>query len=366
MDASERRRWSLRELFECAVFDRHGEPCGERLLRDEFARHGGGRSLAVLEASGAVSSFHFANITGQIVYNEVLERFRAEPTVFASLIPVVPTKQRTEKIAGVAGLGVDDDVVEELGAYPEAKLNEDWIDTAYTRKRGQRLSVSKEAVMADRTGQLLEEAGDVGAMQAVSHEIRAIDCIIDENTTTHRYRWRNTTYATYQSSTPWVNIKSSNALVDHTDIDAAEQVLQAIVNPWNGLPQPYPPKHLIFSRGLLASARRILNATEIREATPGYATSGNPTQSVQENPYRGMYQPLTSNLLAARLATDSTWFLGDISRAFRYMENWPITVESLDATSLYSFERDVVACYKVSQMGAFTTVQPRAMVKNTA
>ena len=59
----------------------------------------------------------------------------------------------------------------------------------------------------------------------------------------------------------------------------------------------------MVTRQLLYTARRIVNATEIHVNTPGFATSGNPTETVTANPVQG-YQIVSSALLAARLAID--------------------------------------------------------------
>jgi hypothetical protein len=118
------------------------------------------------------------------------------------------------------------------------------------------------------------------------------------------------------------------------------------------------------NRELLYTARRIVEATTLKVATPGWATTGNPTESEWRNPVTG-YSVLTSVLLASRMATDTSWFIGDVTKAFRYMENWPLAVVTAPANSDDEFKRDIVQQFKASERGQYATVEPRAMCKST-
>jgi hypothetical protein len=230
------------------------------------------------------------------------------------------------------------------------------------------VGLTKEAVFFDRTGMLLQRAAEVGEHLGLNKEKRVIDCVIDENVTTHRYKWRGNTIATYGNNSgthTWDNLEASNALVDWTDIDAAELLLANITDPNTGEPVMILPKHLVVTRQLLYTARRIVSATEITTTTPGYATSGNPNETRWSNPVSN-YQIVSNNLLAARMATDTTWFIGDIGRAFAYMENWPLTVVQAPANSEAEFTQDIVMRWKASERGAAATLEPRAMVQSTA
>ena len=154
-------------------------------------------------------------------------------------------------------------------------------------------------------------------------------------------------------------------MVDWKNIDSAEQLFSGMLDPETGEPILINPSHLIVTRQLLYTARRVVNATEITVTTPGYATSGNPTESRVANPIQN-YTIVSSAQLAARMATDTSWFVGDPRKAFRYMENWPLTVVQAPANNEAEFTSDVVMRFKASERGAFATIEPRAMVKCTA
>lgn len=353
--------FSIRQLFEQFI------PDGRELVDSWSPRHGGnaGADLPLLEETGAVSSGAFSRISGQLVFSAVLDSFQSEQFAFSPLIRTIPTQFSGEKLAGIAHIGDEAEVVAEGRPYPLAGVSEDYIETPATTKRGLIVGLTKEALFFDRTNLLSQRCREVGEYLGVNKEKRVIDCVIDENATIHRYKWKGTTYATYQAATPWINVTATNALVDWTDVDNAEQTMANLVDPYTGEPILVMPRHLVVTRQLLYTARRVINATEIRVNTPGFATSGNPTETVTSNPVQG-YQLVSSALLAARMATDTNWFIGDLSRAFAYMENWPLTVVQAPSNSEVEFTHDVVVRWKASERGACATLEPRAMHKSTA
>jgi len=353
--------FSIRQLFEQFV------PDGRELVDSWSPRHGGGAAShgPLLEEAGAVTSGAFSRISGQLVYSAILDSFRTEQFVFSPLVRTIPTQFSGEKLAGISRIGDEAEIVGEGRPYPQAGVSEDYIETPATTKRGLIVGLTREAVFYDRTNVLVQRCQEVGEFLGLNKEKRVIDCVIDENTTAHRYKWKGTTYATYQASAPWVNVTPTNALVDWTDIDNAEQTMSNLLDPYTGEPILVTPQHLVVTRQLLYTARRVVNATEIRVNSPGFATSGNPTETVTSNPVMG-YQVVSSALLAARMATDSNWFVGDLSRAFAYMENWPLTVVQAPSNSEVEFTHDIVMRWKASERGACATIEPRYMHKSTA
>lgn len=352
--------FSVRDLFE------HLVPHGRELVNafnPSYGPDAGNRELR--EAAGAVTSSDFSSITGQIVYSRMIESLTPEDTVFQNLLPTQSTRFSGERIPGITGLGDSAEVVAENENYPLVGVGEDYIDTPATTKRGFIVPVTKEAIFFDRTGMLLQKAGAVGESLRLNKEKRAIDCLIDENTTAHRYKWKGTTYASYQTTSPWDNTTASNSLVDWTDIDNAIQTLNGILDPHTGEPVMVSGDTIIVCESLLQTANRIVNATEIHVHSGGYATSGNLTETRAPNPYKGAFKVATSRLLAARLATDTHWFFGRPSKYAVYMENWPITVSQSPAGDPDDFNKDIVVKYKCSERGQYAVLEPRVMTNNT-
>jgi hypothetical protein len=348
--------FSIADLFESLVTD-------GRELRRLFNPQLGPTSI-LAEAAGAVASSDFSSITGQIVYSMMMQDLQPENFPFQAVIPTQSTQFSGEKIPGIANLGDLAEVVNENEDYPLMGTSEDFIETPETKKRGFIVPITKEAIFFDRTGELLQKCSKVGDSLMLNKEKRAIDCLIDENTTAHRYKWKGTTYGSYQTTTPWVNIQTSNGLVDWTDLDAAEQRFNAITDPNTGEPVVVEANTIIVTKQNEQAAARIINATQIVMHAGGYHTSNNVSETQAPNPYRSKYSILTSRLLASRAGTDTDWWLGDPSKYARYMENWPITVTQAPAGNADDFNRDIVAKYKCSERGQYAVVEPRVMVEN--
>lgn len=324
----------------------------------------------LLETQGAVTTAAFTNISGQFMYTTVMDAYEMEEGVFSKLIPEEQAATLDgQKIPGITRIGDEIGVRGETDPYPLAGVGEDWVQTPAILDRGLIVPITWEAVFNDKTGQLTQMASDVGSSYRINEEKRAIDCVIDENSIRHRYNWRGTVIASYgdnSGSHTWDNLLASNGLVDWTDVDAALQNFNALTDPYTGEPVPYNPVHLVATLGLQQTAMRIMNATDISFHVGGYATSGNLSQTNYANPYRGMFQLVTSRLLASRLATDTDWFLGDITKYAKAMVAEPMNVAQAPADHPDNFHRRIVAQYRVNGRKEFVVVQPRAMMKNTA
>ena len=350
----------IRQLAETFIENGH-----EAVATWDPRSQSGAVPMALLEETGAVTSGGFAKITGQLLVNRVLEAYESEENVFSKLVTTIPTQLNGQKIPGISRIGDEAAAVGEGQQYPMAGVSEDYIETPATTKRGMMVGLTREAVFFDLTGQLVNRCAEVGSFLALNKEKRIVDCVIDENVTTYRYKWKGTTHATYQTSTPWINSKTSNALVDWTNVDAAELVINQLTDPYTGEPIIVNAKHLVVTRQNMNIAKRILTSTNVSSITPGYATSGNPNMTSWANPING-YTLVWSAQLAARMATDTNWFIGDIGKAFAYMENWPITVVQAPSNSEEEFNRDVVMRWKCSERGTPATLDPRYMCKNAA
>lgn len=322
------------------------------------------------ESGSAVNTTYFANITGQIAFNAIKRAYDMPENIFSKMIPNVPTPFNGEKIPGMEQIGDMAAIVPEGMAFPEATFGEDYLETPVTTKRGQICSVTKEAIFFDRTNLILERARQIGEFLGLNKEKRLIDVVAG---ITNNHKWKGTTYNTYVS-TPWLNYLASNELVDWTDVDAAEQIFAGMTDPFTGEAISMGAKTIVTMPKYKNAARRIINATEIRFGDGASST----TQTVAANPLAGEYEVKSSVMLYNKIkATTASgglgetvaataakyWFIGDFAKAFRYMENWPLTFVVAPPNGEAEFERDVVSRYKVSERGAAFVYEPRAIVK---
>lgn len=363
-DKDLRRRISFKKLLEEFVE-------GGREIVDSWDPEYSGGALALpsdsslMEDGSAVHTGMFTAISGQIIFTEVMEGFDDEAFKFTDIVRNVPTKFQGERIPGIGRMGDVAAVIPEGKGPPRAGLTEDYRDTPMTEERGLMIDLTRRMVFFDRTGLVIERAQELGHWLGYNKELRLINAFIDENSTAHRYNWKGTIYATYQSSSPWDNVTASNALQDWTDIDNARQTLNAIRDPNTGSPIMNVAKHLVVTDQNLTTAQRIVNATEITVTTPGYALSGSPTETKAKNPVAN-YQIVSSQLLADQLATDTDWFLGDIEKTIEYRENFPLQVEQAPPGAGDMWEKGIAMSWKATEMGAASVREPRVTTKCTA
>ena len=348
--------FSLRDLAEALV------PDGREWVRLLDPRSAGG--VSVLESNDGVDVTAFLNITGQVIYSKIMEAYTQEAFVVSKLVDTIPTRLDGEKIPGISRVT---DSIEEVGPgmpYPHLGFGEDYIETPSTTKRGFIVPVTKEAIFFDRTHLVLTRAAEVGEVLGLNKEKRLIDLVIGS---TNNYKWKGTTYNTYQTSTPWINSLATNELVDWTNVDKAEQLFADILDPTTGEPVLVRGTTVLVMPAYRHAAHRVFSAAELT-----FTASGSTTATVAANPLTG-YRVFDSRLayrriIAAGIAAATAkkyWFVGDFRRAFAYMENWPITVTQAPLGSEAEFNNDIVLRFKASERGAAAVINPRYVVKNT-
>jgi hypothetical protein len=224
--------------------------------------------------------------------------------------------------------------------------------------------VTKEAIFFDRTHLVLSRAAEVGEILGLNKEKRLLDLLVG---VTNNYNASGVAYDTYQTSSPWINELGTNELVDWTDVDAAEQMFADMLDPNTSEPILVNPTTVLVSPAYRHAAHRVFKAAEITFTGSGSSTatsSANPLSDYRVEVSRLMYRRI---LNSGESAADAKkwWFIGDIRRAFAYMENWPITVTQSPVGSEADFNSDIVVRFKASERGAAAVLNPRYVVKNT-
>lgn len=346
--------FSIRRLAEQVIGYEYVDAC----------RPNGGDEHLTEAATGAVQLATFSSITKELLSAAVMEGYEQEDFVLSKMVKTVPTQFDGERIPGITSIGDQAEIVNEGQPYPTVGFNEDYVETPQTTKRGMKCAVTKEAIFFDRTGLIMDAANKVGLFLGTNKEKRVIDAVIG---VTNNYKWKGVSYSTYQASTPWINLKATNNLVDWTNVDASEQLFNNLTDPHTGEPIILSANTILVMPPKAATAKRILNATEVRVGDG----ASNTVQTVSASPITG-YSMVTSRLAYARVVASGAsaadgakwWFHGDFAKAFRYMENWPITVVQAPANSYDDFERDIVMQVRASERGVIAVVEPRAVIKN--
>src|SRR5579862_5353113 len=147
---------------------------GQELFNSISYRKSGGRSL--MEAASGVDTTAFYGIIGQIIFNKIKDAYQDPEFLWPDLVDKMSTVFLDgERIPGIGRIGDKAEIVDEGQPYPTVGLNEEFIDTAPTRKRGMIVPVTREIIVADRTGILMKAAGEVGYWLGLNKEKRVLD-----------------------------------------------------------------------------------------------------------------------------------------------------------------------------------------------
>src|SRR5262245_51697478 len=317
-----------------------------------------------METGDGVDVTAFLNVTGQVIYSRIMDAYNQDAFVLSRLVDTVPTRLDGEKIPGVSRIADSIETIEPGMPYPHLGFGEDYIETPSTTKRGFIVPVTKEAIFFDRTHLVRSRAAEVGEILGLNKEKRLLDLLIG---VANNYKWRGTPYNTYQTATPWINVKTTNALVDWTNVDKAEQLFADILDPNTGEPVLVRGTTVLVMPAYRHAAHRVFSAAELT-----FTAAGSTTATVAANPLSG-YRVYDSRLAYRRIIASGIaaatakkyWFVGDFRRAFAYMENWPITVTQAPLGSEAEFNNDIVLRFKASERGAAAVINPRYVVKNT-
>lgn len=355
--------FSIRDLAAALITDRGGEPIGlgglEALCRGRL-----------LEADGALTTSAFAAVTGQVLNAAVREGYALPEFILSQMIPAIDGRAREARITGVSlplaeGKAL---TVAEGEEYPAVGMYDEYVKTPATTKRGAVVRITKEAVLQDETGQILEQARRVGELIGLQKEIALTDyvigavanCVIEKRVGDSA----ETTSNLYLTSGRWIN-QQTNPLTDWTDIDAAEDLFLGITMPGSGTPPILTGRVVLTPPQLRSVAARTLSATETR--------SGSSNVVVAANPLSGLgLRHIASSLIYSRLVAAGaaaataagTWFYGDLTSAFRYYRNWDLQVEE-DRSGALAFSHDVLAQFKASERGTPVVIEPRLFSKQT-
>ena len=306
------------------------------------------------ESADVVNTSLFAHTMGQIIYTQMLDAYQSPELIGDRLVTKMVTQFSGEKLPGVSEIGDEVEIVNEGQPYPRALVGEYFIETPETIKRGLIVDVTKEAIFFDRTNLILQRASGVGKYIGINREKRILDVVLGISTVYKRNG--AAAAATYQAA----NTLTSTALVDWDSIDDANVKFAAQTDPDTGEPIVVTPNTLVVPPALKMLAGRIQNAT-----MTGQTTSGNETR-VSGNSLEVPFSIESNQYVKERTSSDTSWFYGNPTAAFAYMENFPLTVITNTENDYASFERDVVAQSKASERGAAAVIERRYMMKVTA
>jgi hypothetical protein len=364
--------WSIKEMAK-GFLGCDGTELDSALRQSARAAHEVGN---VMEAGAAIPPSQFANIsaynagTAGLFEARMLEAYSRPEFVLSNVVETITEQRRQALLLGISMVG--DTAEERKPGDPHHRivLQERYVKGPITINRGNGVDVTREAVLFDLTRELLSQAETAVQTLALRKEYLITDVVIGvENS----YNYRDTTYNTYATSGNWINKLASNALVDWSQFNAANQLFTTMTDQETGQPIQIEVKQVFVMPYKEMSSRYVFNFTGLENTSSDLTRRG----FAPNNLGGGRYEFLPPSKYAYRRATDADglnlaasvaqayWWLGDFNRAFAWVQNIPLTIERATPTDYTMSDRGLMFSLFCDEMGAAMVKDPRFVVLST-
>lgn len=315
-----------------------------------------------VEVANAVSSSQFPVISKTIINKETLGQYNFYMEGHEQLVrEITGTNTQHEYLAGFTD-PEGPEMRPELHSYEETNLGETDVEVRMA-DFGRMISLSKEAIFNDRTGQLIDRAKQIGKLggqhraKMIIQTLEVLPRTAFKEATSRAFVYKGTAYAasSFYAATHAAldgrvnqNLVTSNALADYTDIQAALDVLPSMKSP-AGNELVVTPQFIIVPSALSTTAWQILNSPTFNKV--GQGADAAPVIYHDPNPFGpgGMktFKPFTSRYMN----NTSTWYIGDPAEEMRWIWIFRPATDSIGASSDIAFKQKIVLTYKFSYHG---------------
>jgi len=296
----------------------------------------------------AVTTTAFPTITSSVIHNTIIPAYELEVGDLASLCREAPaTKTANDKVAGFTTGGGPERRLETM-AYQETDFGEKYIEIDLS-DFGRIISLTREAIYDDRTGQLLDRARDIGEkggqhralMIAETIEVAPRTAFGESASRAFVYKGTALTASQFYSSDhSSVADKQTNDNVDttalsFTGIDALNTLFQGMVDE-NGDRIIIRPKTLLVPPALWTTATKLMfGATDPDQV------------GAQVNPFKGMYDLKQSPYLSS----STKYYLGDFQKQLLWLWVWKPETAVQTANSEVAFSSQIIQRYRFDYNG---------------
>lgn len=345
------RQVSLRSLYEAMVGPI--ESASDVLMMHE----------AIVTPDLALNISAFGAAGSGLLERNILEGYQQAADITEDIATMKDSRQRFMRAIGIGNLGDIGEVVNPGDPSPMYGLEEEYVDTPETQETKAGVEVDRNAIFFDMTDQLADRARDIGTGLGINRMKRVLRTVMGLDNT---YSRNGVSSNTYLTSGDYVNSSTNNPLVDRTALDTVEHLFADLTDPVTGEPIVVSGRTLLVPSALATVANDITRAREQETRT----NSGNEIRkgapragewSVVSSPY--VQSVLRSSGLSTSVS-NSTWFAGDLKRAFGYARNWDITTTSATTMDSNAVSRGVVVATYASERGRPYVADPRQVYKN--
>lgn len=301
-----------------------------------------------MDLEEALTSSAFPTIAGEMISSVIVDGYESFPKNAMKLLRVVPSKRKVSQIAGWSAIGRVAKVNEREN-YPEINPPGEKFFTINNVKHGGMLTLTKETIFFDQTGQLIDRARQIGEEAGRSQDEIAWNAIT--GTAVDSYNPQGVATALYSAGN--VNLLTTNPLGttgwENADIELTKAVDDNTGKPiWVFGDRPI----MVVPAGLKQVAWKLKNNDR------GDLGTANLDRNSAQDAFDFIVNPYA--------ADQTSWFYGSFTRQFRWEEIWPVeTFSRVGQDSTEGFNADIIQQFKVSFYGGAGAVETRYVKKST-
>jgi hypothetical protein len=314
--------------------------------------------FSIADIYESVGPSTFPIVTGTLISKKVMDAYELESKNLARLTTPFNSNLEIDKIPGMYHDG-ELQTIKPGGPYPHTGDIKEKYVTVAGEKRGEILDITEESRKFDQTGLIMMRAAQYGERAAQDEEKRGMLTIQDvAYQGVNYYAWypSGTRVAIYSTSTTAPHSQSNqvtNALADHTDLDAANKLLRLMKSDNGKDPINVMAKQMLVPVALEVTGKRLI----MNEVLVGGTNN-------EKNPFANAVEVIASPWLDVN--SSITWYWGDFKKQFVKKIVFPLQVMVKDMSNNQDgFERDIIASYKVRHYTQVAATDFRFVVKST-
>ena len=354
------------------------------------ARHKHAYGLPLTEAETMAADFQL--LTQAKLFTTMMATYQLVPAIYESIFGTFNSPYKTfdhQIPSEVPGM----QFVAEADEYPEAGLTDRYAETK-ALKHGRRISLTRETMIADKTGQVVEQAENL-AQQAKFREddLAALafadssngtyvtepseadaGCYFPEGTRVALFRTSaGSTKVNYETS---INKVAGNNLLHWDSLQAAIELLLLMETPTTaqkidviqgGTLKLVVPLKLAQRASLLSAPGALMDIA--RNASAGTESPMLRVPDwIRNMGIAGVQTIVWPKLVSAATAIQSTWYLGGrTDLQFRKHQRWAAEFTRAGAAELgnVGFTKDIIAQVKAGFNAGFRAVDDKYCIQNT-
>jgi hypothetical protein len=330
-------------------------------------------SESAARVSEALNSSAFPNVAQKIIHSDIINEYELAVGAAQNLITEAQASRTDEELVVGFTAGDTTPLLRRQGmAYEETSMGEkNW--TIKMADFGRMISLTREVIFEDRTGEVLARARDIGRaaghhkqkMIIESIEVAARTAFEETASSAAIYKGTARNAATMYSNDHSAldgqvndNLIASNALADYTDLDNVYQAFSAMVDE-AGNKIDIVPNTILVPSALKAKAFQIMNSQML-------GGGANDTVSPTYNPVNDLAQGGLNVASSVFLSSASDWYMGDFSKQLKWLNVYAPATESQGANSELAFTNQIVSRFRFSYHAGIGHTDWRYIVKCTA